>query len=296
MSWQSSRPSVVCSAALSVEVVLCPRPAGSVPAALVAVARRSLRSSRFRRPRDERRIAFARRSENRLVGFVSSRAFRLEERHRPTVTRRLAPVSATVPDWSREAKAFWAWSPSRSLLASLRSHERNAGSRLPWRVLLRMAATLRHRFWSAVTGADIPIGTRIGGGLLLPHPNGVVLHVDAVIGPNCLIFQQVTIGAGPSGVPTLGGHVDVGAGAKVLGELRIGDHALIGANAVVLGHVAAGRTAVGIPATIVGRAAPHPPSGTTGSRNATLAAERVSPELSTADVSAAVPFQSTAQR
>ena len=190
--------------------------------------------------------------ENRPVSFVSSSAFRLEERSDPKATLPSVSISATVPDWSRETKPFWAWNPSRSLLASLRSHERCAGSRLPWRVLLRMAATLRHRFWSIVTGADIPLGTSIGGGLLLPHPNGVVLHGDAVIGPNCLIFQQVTIGSGPTGVPVLGGHVDVGAGAKVLGSVNVGDHALIGANAVVLIDVPVGCTAVGIPAAIVG--------------------------------------------
>ena len=186
------------------------------------------------------------------MGFVASRAFWSDERPDLEVTMPSALLSATVPDWSREAKPFWAWNPSRSLLASLRSHERHAGSRLPWRVLLRKAATLRHRLWSIVTGADIPLGTRIGGGLLLPHPNGVVLHVDAVLGPNCLIFQQVTIGAGSSGVPVLGGHVDVGAGAKLLGSVRVGDHTLIGANAVVLMDVPAGCTAVGIPAAIVG--------------------------------------------
>ncbi len=48
-------------------------------------------------------------------------------------------------------------------------------------------ATLRHRFWSVVSGAEIPLNAvRIAGGLLLPHPHGVVVHPEAVIGPNCL--------------------------------------------------------------------------------------------------------------
>jgi serine O-acetyltransferase len=110
-----------------------------------------------------------------------------------------------------------------------------------------------HRFWSAVAGADIPLNARLGGGLLLPHPNGVVIHPDAVVGPNCLLFQQVTLGyGGPKpGAPVLGGHVDVGAGAKVLGGVRVGDHARIGANAVVLDDVPAGATAVGVPARVI---------------------------------------------
>lgn len=159
-------------------------------------------------------------------------------------------VSAAVPDWSREAKSLFAWDPSRSLLASIRAYERLAGSLQPWHRLLRANAVLRHRFWSIVTGADIPLGCRIGGGLFMPHPNGVVIHPDAVIGPNCLIFQQVTIGVIRGRAPRLGGHVDVGAGAKLLGEITIGDHARVGANAVVVTDVPACATAVGIPAKI----------------------------------------------
>ena len=104
-----------------------------------------------------------------------------------------------------------------------------------------------------VTGADIPLNCRIGGGLLLPHPNGVVIHPDAEIGPNCLIFHQVTVGQAGDAVPVLEGHVDVGAGAKIIGRLKIGKHAKIGANAVVLDDVPAGATAVGIPARVVRR-------------------------------------------
>ena len=114
---------------------------------------------------------------------------------------------------------------------------------------------MRHRFWSIVTGCDLPINSEIGGGLLMPHPNGIVIHPACKIGPNCLIFQQVTLGSNGSstgsGVPTLGGHVDVGAGAKILGPITIGDNVVIGANAVVLTDVPANAVAVGIPARVI---------------------------------------------
>lgn len=130
-------------------------------------------------------------------------------------------------DWSRESKAFWSWCPSRSLIASIRAYQRG-------NFVTRRVAVARHTFWSAVTGADIPVNANLGGGLLLPHPNGVVIHPHAVIGPNCTIFQQVTIGTGRGpGVPTLGTGVDVGCGAKILGPVRIREGGRIRANAVI---------------------------------------------------------------
>lgn len=162
-------------------------------------------------------------------------------------------VSAEIPDWTREYKSLFEWAPSRSLLKSIRHYQAYAkSSNLLYRFLLRKLCVIRHRFWSVVTGADIPLDCNIGGGLLLPHPNGVVIHPGARIGPNCLIFQQVTIGTRDGSLPPeIQGHVDIGAGAKILGNVTIGNHVRIGANAVVLIDVPAGRTAVGIPARIL---------------------------------------------
>ena len=87
----------------------------------------------------------------------------------------------------------------------------------------------------------------------MPHPNGIVIHPKTEIGPNCLLFQQVTLGTGGPipGAPRLGGHVDIGAGARILGGVTIGDHARIGANAVVLNDIPVGVTAVGVPARVI---------------------------------------------
>ena len=150
-----------------------------------------------------------------------------------------------IPDWSREIPAR-GWDPARRLLRAIRRWQAGTGPFRRWWVL-------EHRFWSVVTGADIPLTVRLGGGLLMPHPNGIVIHPEAEIGPNCLIFQQVTIGlvAASPQAPRIGAGVDIGAGAKVLGPVRIGDGARIGANAVVLRDVPAGATAVGVPARLV---------------------------------------------
>ena len=165
----------------------------------------------------------------------------------------MSQVSSSVPDWSREKKKVFSWNPSRSLLASIRDYQANSHSCNPIKLIMKKVAVLRYRFWSMVTGADIPVNCKIGGGLLLPHPNGIVIHPDAVIGPNCLIFQQVTIGTvSGKNPPIIGGHVDIGAGAKILGDVVVGDHVNIGANAVVLINVPTGKTAVGVPAKVIG--------------------------------------------
>ncbi len=157
-------------------------------------------------------------------------------------------TSATDPDWLRERLRFCEWSPGKRLMASIRDYQR---WQLPnfYSIPLRWWAVLRHRIWSVAAGADIPLNSIIGGGLRLPHPNGIVIHPAVRIGPNCLIFQQVTLGTlNSGGTPVIGGHVDIGAGAKLLGPIAVGDHAVIGANAVVLCDVPAHHVAVGIPA------------------------------------------------
>jgi len=156
------------------------------------------------------------------------------------------PISATEPDWTRETRERW-WSPSCQLLTTIRGYQF-------WRQQNKLLSpficrwyVLWHRFWSVVTGADIPINSQIEGGLLLPHPNGVVVHPNAYIGPNCCLLQQVTVVEGVR----LVGHVDIGAGAKIIRPVCIGEHARIGANAVVVSDIPAGKTAIGIPAKII---------------------------------------------
>jgi serine O-acetyltransferase len=160
-------------------------------------------------------------------------------------------IDAKIPDWSRESPRQF-WDPGRKLMLAIRRYQYWRDKSGMSSTCLRKWLVLRHRFWSAVTGADIPLNCRIGGGLIIPHPNGIVIHPDAEIGVNCLIFQQVTIGTrGESGAPVISGHVDIGAGAKILGPVHVGEHAKIGANAVVCSDVPSGVVAVGIPARVI---------------------------------------------
>jgi serine O-acetyltransferase len=160
-------------------------------------------------------------------------------------------ISHELPDWTRESLRFLEWNPGKRLLGSIRAYQRHRTRGVHAWPLKALAVT-RHRLWSVISGADIPLNSQIAGGLFMPHPNGIVIHPAAVIGPNCMILQQVTIGTnGTDQAPVIEGHVDIGPGAKVLGAVRIGSHACIGANAVVLRDVPRNCTAVGVPARII---------------------------------------------
>lgn len=162
-------------------------------------------------------------------------------------------ISSRVPDWSRE-KPRCLWDPGRRLLKSIRKYQCWREKRGPAAGLFRKYWVVQHRFWSVVTGAEIDLNCEIGGGLMIPHPNGIVIYPKIRIGPNCLIFQQVTIGVtGDGGIPEIGGHVDIGAGAKILGKVLVGEHAMIGANSVVLEDVPPGETVAGVPAQVIAR-------------------------------------------
>jgi serine O-acetyltransferase len=107
-----------------------------------------------------------------------------------------------------------------------------------------------------LTGAEISPQARIGAGLVIKHPGGIVVGAGAIIGCECTILQNATVGekldgGGDHSYPTIGNRVTICAGAVILGGVTIGDGATIGANAVVLDDVPPGTTAVGAPARIV---------------------------------------------
>ena len=108
------------------------------------------------------------------------------------------------------------------------------------------------RFW---TGIEIHPGAEIGRRLVIDHGMGIVIGETAEIGDYCNIYHGVTLGGTGKDKgkrhPTLGNHVLVGAGAKILGPFTVGDNARIGGNAVVLKEVPPNATVVGVPGVIV---------------------------------------------
>lgn len=99
--------------------------------------------------------------------------------------------------------------------------------------------------------ASISIDAQIASPLILPHGvSGIFITQSAVIGKDCVVFQQVTIGANTIkdsktyGAPVVGDTVYIGAGAKIIGKVNIGDNARIGANAVIVKDVPSNTLAV----------------------------------------------------
>jgi serine O-acetyltransferase len=93
--------------------------------------------------------------------------------------------------------------------------------------------------------------------VFIDHGMGVVIGETAILGDYCLIYQNVTLGGTGKELgkrhPTLGDHVIVGAGAKVLGNIEIGNHVRIGAGSIVLRSVPSDCTVVGVPGRIISR-------------------------------------------
>ncbi len=123
--------------------------------------------------------------------------------------------------------------------------------RAPFSIFYRML----YRKVRNTYGIELPYTVQLGRRVIIEHQGAIVIHGDCAIGDDSIIRQGVTLGNRyldrPFDAPKLGKCVNVGAGAKIFGNVTIGHGANIGANAVVLCDVPAGATAVGIPAKII---------------------------------------------
>ena len=109
-----------------------------------------------------------------------------------------------------------------------------------------------------LTGVEIHPGATIGRRFFIDHGMGVVIGETAEVGEDVLMFHGVTLGGVSMNPgkrhPTVGNHVTIGAGAKVLGNIEVGCCSRIAAGSVVLKPVPRGCTVAGVPARVVGEA------------------------------------------
>jgi serine O-acetyltransferase len=104
-------------------------------------------------------------------------------------------------------------------------------------------------------GIAIPYTTEIDAGFYVGHFGGIVVNGLSKIGKNCNLSHGVTLGKANrgknAGYPTIGDHVYIGPGAKIVGAVKVGNHAAIGANCVVTKDVPEHAVVVGIPGRVI---------------------------------------------
>lgn len=121
------------------------------------------------------------------------------------------------------------------------------------RKLLSLVYKVLYKLVQILTGIELPCEVVIGRNFVIDHFGGIVISGYAQFGDDCRIRNGVVVGlknVHEPIAPVIGNNVDIGAGAKVLGNIRIGNNVVIGANAVVLIDVPDNSLAVGVPAMI----------------------------------------------
>jgi serine O-acetyltransferase len=122
--------------------------------------------------------------------------------------------------------------------------------RAPLSILYRIL----YRRCRNIYGIELPYSVQLGRRVIIEHQGGIVIHGNSIIGDDCIVRQNCTLGIRrmdePDAAPVLGRGVQLGAGAVVLGRVRLGDGAVIGANSVVLMDVPARAMAAGVPAVV----------------------------------------------
>jgi serine O-acetyltransferase len=112
-----------------------------------------------------------------------------------------------------------------------------------WRINLKLIARIHSNLLRSATGIEIHPAAKIGRRFFIDHGMGVVIGATAVVGDDVMIYHDVTLGARgiSSGKrhPTIGNNVVIGAGARVLGDIKVGEGAKISANMVVTKDVPA---------------------------------------------------------
>ena len=162
-----------------------------------------------------------------------------------------------------------------NILADLRAHDGKWGAQGFWVMVVYRFGRWRYgvrpallrKFFSLIyhvlyklvqilTGIELPCEVPVGRNFVIDHFGGIIISGYAKFGDNCRLRDGVVVGlrrVEEKCAPIIGNNVDIGSGAKLLGQIKIGDNVLIGANAVVLCDVPDNSIAVGVPAVVKSR-------------------------------------------
>lgn len=151
-------------------------------------------------------------------------------------------IDSQEADGGRENLQPCDWHPGGGVSFVVRDHTRYQQDQPLWRGLRATVVIFRQLFWSAMSGAVIPLRFQFGGNLHLPYLRGGVSHPDFCLGFGAPIHQEVAIrgSLAPDGRPIDCGYVDVGLRAKLSGSM-----VSKGTSAAVLADVAMGSKALG---------------------------------------------------
>lgn len=192
-----------------------------------------------------------------LLREVIDEAFKVDQAFGPAVRADLKAVRLRDPAACNLATPFLYFKGFHALQAYRVAH-------WLWGQNRRALALFLQNRISEVFGVDIHPAARCGQGILVDHATSVVIGETAVVGDDVSLLHEVTLGGTGNEVgdrhPKVEGGVLIGAGAKVLGNVRIGRCAKIGAGSVVLHDVPPHCTVAGVPAHPVGGPCPEPPA------------------------------------
>lgn len=160
----------------------------------------------------------------------------------------IACVKARDPAARSAAEIYFLYPGLKAIRAYRRAHKHYLKKRYFLARLISQRAARK-------TGIEIHPAAKIGKRFFIDHGTGVVIGETTEIGDDVTIYQGVTLGGTGKDTgkrhPTIGNHVMIGSGAKVLGPFKVGDHSKIASGAVVLEEIPPYSTAVGVPARVV---------------------------------------------
>lgn len=155
------------------------------------------------------------------------------------------------PACHRFIEPFWFFKGFQAIEAQRAAH-------VMWKAGRKDLAMMIQKRISEIYAVDIHPAAEIGQGIMVDHAHGLVIGETAVVGDNVSLLHAVTLGGTGKEEgdrhPKIGNGVLIGAGAKVLGNIRIGNCSRIAAGSVVLSDVPACKTVAGVPAKVVGEA------------------------------------------